>query len=172
MMDKKKWKLKIHDFFDQTKRILYNMKDPDDYAPTAMLAKGEEIIIGVIPTDKYTFYEMIGNLAFQHQTECIATAMVCWMIPPDGIRPEDMSEDKEWIGPQPSKHPNRKEAIQIWAAYGKEQFGHIAEFTRRPNGRVLKYTDIDFDMDDEKVTIKNYLWETVVNAMRDKEFKP
>ena len=59
----------------------------------------------------------------------------------------------------------------IWAAYGKEQFGHIAQFTRKPNGSVLKYTDMDFSSDDENVTMKNYLWDSVVEKMRSEEFK-
>ena len=172
MMSKKKWKMKVLDFLDQTKRIIYNMTDPDDFAPTAMMAKGEKIIVGVVPTDKYSFYEIIGNLAFQHQTECIATAMVSWFIPPDGMRDEDKVDGK-WVGPMPSKHPNREEAVIIWAAHGKEQFGHMAQFTRKPNRSVLKYTDVDLgSSDDEDVTLKNYLWDSVVDAMRDKDFKP
>ena len=77
MINEKKWRREVEDFLEETKRIVYNMKDPDDFIPTALVAIDDrKSIICVMPVDKYDFYEIVVKLAFQHQTECIATILI------------------------------------------------------------------------------------------------
>jgi hypothetical protein len=177
MINEKKWRREVEDFLEETKRIVYNMKDPDDFIPTALVAIDDRnSIICVMPVDKYDFYEIVVKLAFQHQTECIATILNSWIIPPEGFRDEDFDGPQtkamdNYIGPMPSKHPNRAEALNLWAAHGNTQFGAVIQFERNPDGSVKKFNRLSM-VDDEKVVIKNRLWDNALEALRSKDFKP
>ena len=167
MISKKEWKKKVLDFQEQTKRIIYNMKDPDNFAPTMMLWDGEKLSVGVIPMDKYDFHELIVRIAIANEVECISTAMVMWYIPPEAIREEDKDKDGKYIGPMPSKHPKRKEGLVTWSAYGKEQFAYVTSFTRNSDGSVNKYTELDLPEGGDMM-FKNNLYDRAYEALQDR----
>ena len=81
MINRKKWERQIDDFVEQTKRIVFNMSDPDNYVPTALLlnSQGEGIVM-VLDLDKHDVYTAVTRLAFKTQSECIAVCFNTWYV--------------------------------------------------------------------------------------------
>jgi len=162
MVSRKKWERRIDDFVEETKRIVYNMSDPDGFLPTALLLNSqEEAMVMVLDLDKHDVYTAITRLAFQMQTECIAVCFNTWYV-----------EDFDTEGLPPSQHPDRKEGLNFWAAYGKEQMGVIVPYTRQANKKVKDFGEEKrFGFDNES-NLKNFLWDAAIEKMRSEDFKP
>ena len=175
MISRKKWERQIDDFVEQTKRIVFNMSDPDNYVPTALLlnSQGEGIVM-VLDLDKHDVYTAVTRLAFQTQSECIAVCFNTWYVESEDLdkyRKED--GELEYDGLPPSQHPDRKEGIHFWAAYGEEQMGLVVPYTRQANKKVKDFGEEKrYGFDDDGSTMKNYLWDAAIEQMRSKDFKP
>lgn len=175
-MSIKKWERKIDEFMEQTKRIVYSMSDPDNYQPTAIFTVNDnEVALAVVPADKHDVYTVVTNMAFQMQTECIAVCMNSWIV--TSPRDEDYEKDENgkprWVGPMPSQHPNRVEALQIWASYGDKQMQLMLPYDRQKNGKVKNFQkEIRMGFNDEGAEVVNYLWNDAIERMRSKDFKP
>lgn len=174
MISKKIWERKIDDFVEQTKRIVFNMSDPDNYVPTALLLNSQgEAIIMVLKMDKHDVYTAITRLAFQTQSECIAVCSNMWYVEATGLDENEYKDGKKYEGLPPSQHPNRKEGFHFWAAYGKEQFGLILPYSRQANKKIKDFgEEIRFGYDDDDNRWVNYLWDDAIERMRSEDFKP
>ena len=176
MINIKKWERMLEQFMEQTKSIVYNLDDPDRYIPTALLANNDDVTLAVLTgMDKYDVYTVVTNMAFQNQTECIAVCMNTWIVQAYGEEDFEVNEDgdKEYVGPIPSQHPNKREALNLWASYGAKQMQLTVPYDRQSSGKVKNFLEeIRFDFDDEEMTLENYLWLDALAAMRDKDFKP
>jgi len=175
MISRKKWERRIDDFVEETKRIAYNMSDPDNYVPTALLINSQgEAIIMVLELDKHDVYTAITRLAFQTQSECIAVCSNMWYV--DRIKADEYTNkdgEVEYDGLPPSQHPDRKEGFHFWAAYGKEQMGLIVPYTRQANKKIQDFgEEIRAGFDDDDTRFENYLWDAAMERMRSKDFKP
>tara|TARA_B100002019_G_scaffold135751_1_gene117038 strand:+ start:367 stop:897 length:531 start_codon:yes stop_codon:yes gene_type:complete len=175
IISKEEWEKKVYGFVDETKRIVYNMSDPDNFLPTALLMnrQGEGMIM-ILKLDKHDVYTAVTRLAFQEQSECIAVCSNTWYIEREAMR-KYIDEDGEldYDGPPPSQHPDRKEAFHFWAAYGDKQMGVILPYTRRADGSVKNFEkEKRFGFDDDNNTLKNYLWDAAIERMRNEDFKP
>jgi len=174
-MSRKKWERRIDDFVEETKRIVYNMSDPDNYLPTALLLNSQgEAIIMVLELDKHDVYTAITRLAFQTQSECIAVCSSMWYV--DSIKTDEYTNkdgEVKYDGVPPSQHPNRKEGFYFWAAYGKEQMGLIVPYTRQANKKIKDFgKEIRAGFGDENNRFENYLWDAAIEQMRSEDFKP
>lgn len=169
MISRKKWERQIDDFVEQTKRIAFNMSDPDDYLPTALLLNSqEEAIVVVLQLDKQDdVYTAITRLAFQTQSECIAVCSNMWYVG------RKVDGEVEYDGPPPSQHPDRKEGFYFWAAYGKEQMGLIVPYTRQANKKIKDFgEEIRAGFDDDDTRFENNYWDAAMERMRSEDFKP
>ena len=174
MINRKKWERQIDDFVEQTKRIVFNMSDPDNYVPTALLlnSQGEGIVM-VLDLDKHDVYTAITRLAFQTQSECIAVCSNMWYVESTDLDENEYKNGKKYEGLPPSQHPNRKEGFHFWAAYGKEQFGLILPYTRQANKKIKDFgEEIRFGFDDDDNRWVNHLWDAAIERMRSEDFKP
>lgn len=174
-MSRKKWERRIDDFVEQTKRIAFNMSDPDNYIPTALLLNSQgEATIMVLKLDKHDVYTAITRLAFQTQSECIAVCSNMWYV--DRIKTDEYTNkdgEVEYDGLPPSQHPDRKEGLHFWAAYGKEQMGLIVPYTRQANKKIKDFgKEIRVGFDDDNNRFENYLWDAAMERMRSEDFKP
>ena len=175
MINRKKWERQIDDFVEETKRIVFNMSDPDNYVPTALLlnSQGEGIVM-VLDLDKHDVYTAVTRLAFQTQSECIAVCSSTWYVESEDLekyRKED--GELEYDGLPPSQHPDRKEGFYFWAAYGKEQMGLVVPYTRQANKKIKDFgEEIRAGFDDKNARFENYLWDAAMERMRSKDFKP
>ena len=174
MISKKIWERKIDDFVEQTKRIVFNMSDPDNYLPTALLLNSQgEAIIMVLKMDKHDVYTAITRLAFQTQSECIAVCSNMWYVEATDLDEKEYKDGEKYEGLPPSQHPDRKEGFHFWAAYGKEQFGLILPYTRQANKKIKDFgEEIRFGFDDDDNRWVNYLWDDAIERMRSEDFKP
>jgi len=105
--------------------------------------------------------------------------MNTWIVPPEALTDDDFEIDEngergEWRGVMPSEHPNRLEALNLWATYGKKQMQLTIPYTRQPNGKVKNFSkEIRYGFnEDSDITMKNYLWLAALERMRNKDFKP
>lgn len=175
MMSIKKWERKIDEFMEQTKRMVYSMSDPDNYQPTAIFTVNDnDVALAVVPMNKHDVYTVVTNMAFQMQTECIAVCMNSWIV----ISPRDEDYEKvengkpRWVGPMPSQHPDRVEALQLWASYGDKQMQLMVPYDRQKNGKVKNFQEeIRMGFNDEGAEVVNYLWNDAIERMRSKDFK-
>ena len=176
MISRKKWERRIDDFVEQTKRIAFNMSDPDDFLPTALLLNSQgEATIMVLKLDKHDVYTAITRLAFQTQSECIAVCSNMWYV--DSIKTDEYPNkdgEVEYAGLPPSQRPDRKEGFHFWAAYGKEQMGLIVPYTRQANNKKIKDfgKEVGARFGDENNRWVNNLWDAAIERMRSKDFKP
>ena len=179
---KSEWMEFCYDTMDVTKRIAYNLDDPDDHIPIAMVVDSEGktalIQLGGLPS-KQMAYAALVEIAKELKAHSVATIFSCWSVrpsieelrkhSPDGATDEEIAENlaenfaENYQGPAVRDHPDRVEGFMLWGAYGLEQFGLLVPYERTESGNIKKFLEEEIMNDGE--LIRNFLWEEAYNEL-------